>query len=171
MSWEVIGATGEWAGAIAVVITLFYLAKQIKSNTDQATAEAEREVQKDFMHIQEFVATRSETLLVFRRGLASFNELSNAEKALFHFTISLFVNHFEGVLRMNSKALLSSDVVETQGNILMMLIGSAGCREFWEVAGETFSELSKAYVNKRLSTGSEWGNVVDVFPYFAERDA
>ena len=72
---------------------------------------------------------------------------------------------------MNSKGLLSSDVVETQGNIVMMLIGSTGCREFWDVAGETFSELSTAYVSERLSTGGEWGNIGDAFPYFVETGA
>ena len=33
MNWEIIGATGEWAGAVAVVLTLFYLARQIHQNT------------------------------------------------------------------------------------------------------------------------------------------
>ena len=171
IDWNALGAVGELLGALILIASVIYLAKQIRSNTDQATAEAERQVQRDFMHIQESISTRSETLLVFRRGLASFVELSDSDKAVFHFTISLFVNHLEGVLRMNSKGLLSSDVVDTQGNILMMLLGSTGCREFWNIAGETFSPLSTAYVNERLSTGGEWGNIVDVFPYFAEKKA
>ena len=40
MNWEMIGATGEWAGALAVVITLVYLSIQIrqaKEATRQAT--------------------------------------------------------------------------------------------------------------------------------------
>ena len=171
VDWNALGAVGELLGAVILIASVIYLAKQIRSNTDQATAEAEREVQRDFMRIQELLGTRSETLLVFRKGLASFNELSDSDKAVFHFTISQFVNHFEGVLRMNAKGLLSADVVETQGNIMMMLMESPGCKEFWNVAGETFSELSSAYVRERLSTGSEWGNIIEACPYFAERDA
>ena len=34
MNWEIIGATGEWAGAVAVVVTLVYLARQIRLNTN-----------------------------------------------------------------------------------------------------------------------------------------
>ena len=30
MNWDVIGATGEWAGAIGVIATLVYLAGQLK---------------------------------------------------------------------------------------------------------------------------------------------
>jgi hypothetical protein len=36
MNWEAIGATGEVMGAIAVLVTLVYLAVQIRQNTDQA---------------------------------------------------------------------------------------------------------------------------------------
>ena len=35
MNWEIIGATGDWAGAFMVVVTLFYLARQIKLNAKQ----------------------------------------------------------------------------------------------------------------------------------------
>ena len=40
MNWDMIGATGEWAGAVAVVVTLVYLGSQIrqaKEATRQAT--------------------------------------------------------------------------------------------------------------------------------------
>jgi len=47
MNWEMIGATGEWAGALAVVITLVYLSSQIrqaKEATRQATEQRRGEV-------------------------------------------------------------------------------------------------------------------------------
>ena len=34
MNWDIVASTGEWAGAIAVVATLFYLARQIKQTND-----------------------------------------------------------------------------------------------------------------------------------------
>ena len=34
MNWDAIGAFGEWAGAIVVIITLVYLARQIKQNSE-----------------------------------------------------------------------------------------------------------------------------------------
>ena len=36
-NWEAIGAVGEIGGAVAVVLTLFYLAKQIRQNTNSLT--------------------------------------------------------------------------------------------------------------------------------------
>ena len=33
MNWEIVGSTGEWVGAFVVVVTLFYLTKQIRQNS------------------------------------------------------------------------------------------------------------------------------------------
>ena len=38
MNWEAIGAIGELMGATAVVVTLLYLVKQIKQNTESTDA-------------------------------------------------------------------------------------------------------------------------------------
>ena len=43
MNWDAIGAMGEWAGAVAVVVTLFYLAMQVRQSNVVALAEAERD--------------------------------------------------------------------------------------------------------------------------------
>ena len=44
MNWEAIGAIGEIIGAIAVFLSLIYLALQIRSNTNVEKAAALREV-------------------------------------------------------------------------------------------------------------------------------
>jgi len=43
LNWEIVGATGEWVGAAAVVVTLFYLARQISVNAKQL----ERQIDSD----------------------------------------------------------------------------------------------------------------------------
>ena len=55
MNWEAIGAIGEIVGAIAVVITLLYLASQTRQNTKathaQATASVAAEMEKNMLSI------------------------------------------------------------------------------------------------------------------------
>jgi hypothetical protein len=38
--WEIVSATGEWAGAIVVVASLLYVARQIKQTNEQSRAAA-----------------------------------------------------------------------------------------------------------------------------------
>jgi hypothetical protein len=44
VNWEIVGSTGEWAGAIAVVVTLFYLARQVKDATAVARSAARQAI-------------------------------------------------------------------------------------------------------------------------------
>ena len=40
MNWEIVASTGEWAGAIAVVASLLYLARQIRATNQQSRSAA-----------------------------------------------------------------------------------------------------------------------------------
>ena len=44
MNWEAIGAIGEIIGASAVVITLFYMAQQVRHNTRMTRAEMTKDL-------------------------------------------------------------------------------------------------------------------------------
>ena len=170
MQWDAIGAIGELLGSVVLIASIFYVSLQIRSSTDQATAASERSVQEDFIGIQDSLLVDERTIRTMRRGFGSFAKLTDQEKYFFHMKISLFVNHFEGVLRMNEKGLISDDMVQTQGNVVLTLLGSPGGREFWEVAGTTFHELCTAYINERLESGADWGAMDNLFPYFFERE-
>lgn len=44
MNWEAIGAIGEVFGALAVLVTLFYFAVQIRQSNKLAEAQSQREL-------------------------------------------------------------------------------------------------------------------------------
>jgi hypothetical protein len=102
-----------------------------RSSTDQATASSEQSVQQDFIDIQDSLLVDERTIQTMRRRFCSFANLNDQEKHFFHMKIGLYVNHFEGVLRMHEIGLISDDTVQTQGNIALSLLGSPGAREFW----------------------------------------
>ena len=170
MNWDAIGASGELLGSVILIASVFYLSLQIRSSTDQANASSERSVQQDFIRIQDSFLVDEQTIRTIRRGLASFASLNDQEKYFFHFKISLFVNHFEGVLQMHRKGLISDDTVATQGNVVLTLLSSPGGREFWAIAGATFHGPSTDYINENRASGADWGSVEELFPYFLERD-
>ena len=76
MNWEIIGSTGEWAGAIAVVVTLFYLATQIKQSNDLGRFNATKESMNQFNHLNKMVVTDSE----LRQILMKSGDLSADER-------------------------------------------------------------------------------------------
>ena len=170
MNWDAIGATGELLGSVILIASVFYLSLQIRSSANQANASSERSVQQDFIDIQDSFLVDERTLRTMRKGFSSFTDLSDQEKTFFHFKISLFVNHLEGVLRMHEKGLISDATLETQGNVVLTLLGSPGGQEFWDTAGATFHRTCTAYINEKLASGADWGSMEELFPYFLERE-
>ncbi len=57
MNWDAIGATGEVFGALAVVLTLLYFAKQIVQTNQIAKAAVARELQEKYAEIYNLLAT------------------------------------------------------------------------------------------------------------------
>ena len=168
MNWDALGAIGELGGSIILIASIFYLSVQIRSSSDHASAASERGVQQDFTQIQDSLIEDDRTMSIIRRGFRSFENLDAQEKFFFHMKISLFINHFEGVLRMSQKGLISDDMVKTFGNIILAFIGTPGGRQFWDQAGTTFQTLSTEYINNNLATGADWGTTEHLVPYFFE---
>ena len=57
INWDAIGAIGEILGALAVFISLTYLAIQIRSSTKQNRAAMSQSIQAEFTRSNELVAT------------------------------------------------------------------------------------------------------------------
>ena len=51
MSWEAIGAMGSLLGAISVLLTLLYLAKQIKENSKLLTTSVYQTAAVSYTHL------------------------------------------------------------------------------------------------------------------------
>ena len=50
MNWDAIGALSESVGAIAVFITLLYLAIQIRAQTKESRLTATRDLSRDYLN-------------------------------------------------------------------------------------------------------------------------
>jgi len=87
MNWEAIGAIGELIGAAAVVVTLIYLAVQIRQNTRQISLSLESTKLAVFdqnvesgNRAREVLITNPEVTELFLKGLADYRSLRSTEK-------------------------------------------------------------------------------------------
>jgi hypothetical protein len=68
MNWEAIGAVGEIAGALAVVISLVYLASQIRTSNRAAIQTANREMMSESSKFYGQIGTDAKTADLWIRG-------------------------------------------------------------------------------------------------------
>ena len=83
MNWEIIGATGDWAGAFMVVITLFYLARQIRLNSKQLDRQINSDIgTRMFQSYDPIYQGRNAEIMTC--GLRGEAEMSEADRYIFN---------------------------------------------------------------------------------------
>lgn len=158
MNWEMIGATGEWAGAIAVVASLLYLARQIHHSTRQAKSAARYSFLNAYGDVQTALLQTKEVASVFRRGLEG--EISDPDEEMqFIIALAQYVNtwsvlfdlHEEGELPDNQWVPISRDIHAT--------LATPGGRKFWADVGKpAMNDSFVTAVEAMLSSGAKTYN-------------
>ena len=80
MNWEAIGAVGEVFGAIAVVVTLLYLARQTKKNAEAVDASASRDAAYKISEWHREAARDPEIKRIIMKSLAHEDSEYNVEE-------------------------------------------------------------------------------------------
>ena len=148
LSWDAIGAVGEVGGAVAVVVTLIYLALQIKQSSALARAAAQREINTSF---QSALAHMRDELELYQRGSVAFDSLSHKEQIRFEFTLAPVLNHLDQVIRMHQQGLETEDNVDAYGTYCLALLQAPGTRSWWERIKPYFVKETRDYLEKRLA--------------------
>lgn len=153
MNWNIIAATGEWAGAVAVVASLLYLARQIKLANRQSRAAARYSFLDAYGTANAVIAATTESSSVFRRGLDD-GELSDDERMQFAVQLGQFLNtwsvmydlHREGELPENQWDLVRSD--------MLAAFHTPGGSRFWSTLGRSNApEDFRGFVDDLLERG------------------
>jgi len=101
VNWEAMSAMGEVAGAIAVVVTLIYLARQTKANTKAVAGSSTREIWLNFSAWNREIARDPELKRIARKSLqpemddytgAEWHEFMSFALAMFSLLQAEFVN-------------------------------------------------------------------------------
>lgn len=148
---EFIGGIGSAVGALAVFVTLIYLAVQVRQNTALARAAAQREINGSF---QNAIGQLRQERWIYQRGCLDFDEMSHADQLCFDLSIAPIVNHLDQVLRMHQQGLESLDNVDAYGTICLAILQAPGARSWWERAKPYFVKETREYLEQRFSDPS-----------------
>ena len=106
MNWEAAGAIGEVLGAAAVVVTLLYLAKQTKTNSQLIEMQAGRQVSYHLSNLYNEWARDPETMRVLNKSMENpmadytpeeWAQLNFLLKSYFHAIEAQYVSHKSGL--------------------------------------------------------------------------
>ena len=132
MDWNAIGAVGEILGAIAVCLSLLYLAAQTRQSNRLGLGASERELHGAYQAINEF---RVSNAVVWRKGLNDFYALSDEDKTLCSVLFANEVNNLDLLIKLRKKGLVTDQDLDTWGRWCASLILCPGCADWWETIG------------------------------------
>ena len=163
MNWEATAAIAELIGGVAVIVSLLYLANQVKRGTTIARAESQREAS----HSYEVCGTLLNPInrSIYTRALAGFVDLSKDEQLHFHMLMHPFVNQTQAVVQDYQSDLIRDDLYERwRGPLLSMLATTCG-RQWWNVSRIMFAENFVEMIDRALAS-DEVVPISEAIPYF-----
>ena len=92
MNWTALGALGQLAAAVAVLITLVYLAQQVRQSNRQNLLSAFRHTYDSLNEWALAVAESGEVAAIVLRGRQSYNDLGDIERFRFDHVHFAFLN-------------------------------------------------------------------------------
>ena len=147
MNWDAIGALSESIGATAVVITLIYLAIQVRNQTKESILTATRDLSRDYLDTVESITSDKEVFELYLRALTAYEDLPHEERI----RISMI---FFRIFRVSELRYLhySSRKVDTvhfeTGQLpIKELMKSPGLKAWWENNSDTFTDEFRVHVD------------------------
>lgn len=146
MNWEAAGAISEIVGAAAVVISLLYLAMQIRAQVAQAKLQALHEMCKQFRDVTALFAT-PDISEIFVRANEDFDSLSDSESLrLIVLVTNLFRAWEEAFLEMTNGHLESS-AWKTLSRDYTQPMGAPSLRRVWQLRKQNYDSRFQEYVD------------------------
>jgi hypothetical protein len=131
LDWNAIGAVGETLGAVAVIVTLLYLSKQIRQNSRAVQVAALRDTTAQWNHWSELLATSPGLSDIVARGNQSYKSLPTADALRYGAFIQTFFDNVESYLTLVNVHKVEKDI-EVLEKIVNRRIGITGFAEWWD---------------------------------------
>ena len=132
MNWDALGAVAELAGAIGVILTLVYLARQINQNTSSVRSSAASAYSQVNQSLTSILGQDAETSRVFFAGLQEPDTLTEAEGRQSDALISMLLQAHEQAHDLIVTGALPAEKWTARQEQIRWLVNQPGFARYWE---------------------------------------
>jgi hypothetical protein len=148
VNWDAIGAIGEVAGAIGVIITLLYLSIQIRQNSKMMKANAKQSISDASQQLIYQMAGEAEVMdKVFRHG----STLTPVEHRKVWFLLRAALRGFESQIYQHEVGLLDDAEWAYLKRVILETISYPGFDTLWPELSGTVSDPLREIIDARES--------------------
>jgi hypothetical protein len=154
MNWDGIGAIAEMLGAIAVLISIVYLAIQVKQNTEENRILRAQGLVTANADANALIANNSELSEIVRAGMIDFDALSEKEQFRFSTIFFSFMSKYDFAYHQRTADRLDEKFWERTAYEIGVFINLPGANQWWRRDKPRFSLEFAAYVDELLSVST-----------------
>jgi len=150
MNWDAVSAIGEVVGAVAVLVTLVYLAKQIQNNTREVRAENIQKVTDSFNAVNLTIFENDEVAELWLKGLKDYSSLSEKEKIRFDFGWLAAFRIYDSMYYQTQTGTGEAEYFVSELGTIKWFFSHKGTRDWWRSQQFAFTPGFRDYVEKAV---------------------
>lgn len=151
MNWDAIGAVGEILGALVVVATLFYLARQMKLSTVQQKLESHRAMTELQISVNRILYDPSNVEAIREAGM-DWDSASEKSRVILSQWLMDTTTHYQTLFQMWKAGTVDDDFYEAEENFLTQeALATPGGRLWWNRHRQIFSKSFSERLESRMS--------------------
>ena len=152
MNWTMIGAVGEILGAVGVILTLWYLANQVRQARIVVRQEAERELIDQNTAVISWISESPERSRLWMRGIANDPTLKPEELGQFRAFLFQLILLWQRLHHLDRSLTLADPwFAEQAKRIRAEMIGSPGFKSWMEVRAHWLEPEFRAVLEREMT--------------------
>ena len=150
MTISELGSLGEFVSSIAVIVTLIYLATQLRQNTKAIRAASTQALDQSITGNIALWASTQDNAVLMERGLNAHESLSEEEAIHFQTLIAAFFLTMDSSYWSYRNALLPVELWDREQEVIRAWVNRPGGRIAWEQKRSQVSKPFREYVEANL---------------------
>jgi len=155
MNWDAISTITDIVGALAVVVTLWYLALQMRQGNRQAYADNLQAALNRWVDIQGNLTATTEDAELFRRALNDYHSLSSAEKATFSGRMLQMAACFHTILVLHERGLWDAESFDAVRRTLVAYLKCRGVSTWWQETKSSYPRPVVEYLDRAVEASND----------------
>jgi hypothetical protein len=158
MNWDAVSAIADWLGVLLIVVSLVYVAIQIRQNTTTVRAATELETGRQWSEFHSRVAHSQDMADIWDKGLTDPNTMTATEKRRFVWLVAEYVFLVECLFRQRELGFLSDESWEQHRGTVAGLLLHPLPASWWESTVSPYSPEFKFAIDSARSQpgGAVW---------------
>jgi hypothetical protein len=155
MTWETAGVIAEIVAAMAVLVSLWYLAIQLRQNTEVERAKLEVQLGFTWAEQHDNMIQNPDLARAYDLAAENWNEMSDEDVRAYLWFVAKSFHILEGMFRQRQRGLLSSDVWAPYERYIFGVLQIEAVLGWWRSDGSLTSNEFQTHVDSLLLSPPE----------------